>query len=183
MPGIDFNETFAPTVRRESLRIFLPISAILGLIIHQVDIVGAYLESLLGDNEDSIYMRPPPSINHARAGLYCRLLKSLYGLKQYGRLWNKNVIRFFTSIRFMQFNGDASIMIWHEEDGGVSMISIYVNDFLIASDKLATLQSIKAALSNEYNVKDLGETKTIIGWQVTRDIEKGTLKIEQSAYI
>lgn len=53
-------------------------------------------------------------------------------------------------------------MIWHEGAGGVSMISIYVDDFLIASNKLATLQSIKAALSKEYSAKDLGETKTLL---------------------
>ena len=48
--GINFIETFAPTVRRELLRIFLAIATILGLIVHQVDI-GAYLESLLDDNK------------------------------------------------------------------------------------------------------------------------------------
>lgn len=69
------------------------------------------------------------------------------------------------------------------EGEGILMVSIDVNDFLIASKKLGTVQSIQADLSREYNVKDLGETKIIIGWQVTRDIEKGTLKIEQSACI
>lgn len=47
VPKIDFTETFAPTVRKELLRIYLAICAFLGLIIHQVDIVGTYLESLL----------------------------------------------------------------------------------------------------------------------------------------
>ncbi len=55
--GIDSSETFAPTVRRESLRIFLAISAMLDLVINQVDIVDAYLESLLDDNEFPIYTK------------------------------------------------------------------------------------------------------------------------------
>ena len=75
---------FAPIVRRESLRIFL------GLIVHQADIVDAYLESLLDDNELPIYMKPPPGINQVRAGMYCWLLKRLYGLKQSRRSWNKS---------------------------------------------------------------------------------------------
>ncbi len=45
IPGIDFNETFALTVRRKSLRIFLAVSALLGFLVEQIDIVGAYLES------------------------------------------------------------------------------------------------------------------------------------------
>ena len=55
--GVDFSETFAPTVRRESLRIYLALCLMLNLFIHQVDIVGAYLESLLGNNELPIFMK------------------------------------------------------------------------------------------------------------------------------
>ncbi len=61
--GVDFNETFSPTVRRESLRIFLAISCLFGFIIDQVDIVGAYLESLLGDNNLPIFMKLPPGMD------------------------------------------------------------------------------------------------------------------------
>lgn len=102
--GIDFSEIFAPTVRRKLLRIFLAISAMLGLIIHQVDIVGAYLESLLDDNEFPIYMKLPSGMYQfcqVRKGLLCRLLKSFYGLRQSGRLWNQNVIAFLKSLGFV----------------------------------------------------------------------------------
>lgn len=42
---------------------------------------------------------------------------------------------------------------------------------------------MKSLLSRQYNVKDFRETKTIIGWQVTRNVERDTMKIVQSAYI
>ena len=87
--GIDFAETFAPTVRRESLQIYLAICLFLNLIIHQVDIVGAYLESDLSDNELPIFMKLPSGMHQlrqVREGLLCRLLRSLCGLKQSGRL-------------------------------------------------------------------------------------------------
>lgn len=57
--GIDHIETFAPTIRRESLRIFLAIAAMLGLILLQMDVIGAYLESTIGQNEQPIYMKIP----------------------------------------------------------------------------------------------------------------------------
>lgn len=75
--------------RKGSLRVFLAISAILGIIVYQVDIVGAYLESLLDDNKFSIYTKQPSGMHQLRQireGLLCRLLKSLYGLKQSGLL-------------------------------------------------------------------------------------------------
>ncbi len=42
---------------------------------------------------------------------------------------------------------------------------------------------MKKELGNEYNVKDLGEVETIIGWQITRDPSTETLKIDQSSFI
>lgn len=81
--GIDFTETFAPTVRRESVCIYLAICVALNLIIHQVDIVGAYLESLLDDKKYPIFMKLPPGMHElrqVREGLLCRFLRSLYSL-------------------------------------------------------------------------------------------------------
>lgn len=48
--GVDICETFPPMVRRESLQIYLALCLMLNLIIHQADIMGAYLESLLDNN-------------------------------------------------------------------------------------------------------------------------------------
>ena len=82
--GVDFSETFAPTVRRRSLQIYLALCMMLNLIIHQMDMVGTYLESRLGENKLPIFMKLPPGMRNLRQiqeGLYCKLLKSLYGLK------------------------------------------------------------------------------------------------------
>lgn len=60
--GVDFCETFAPIVRRESLQIYLALCLMFHLIIYQVDIVGAYLESLLDDYKFPIFMKLPPKM-------------------------------------------------------------------------------------------------------------------------
>ena len=59
VPGIDYTETFAPMVRCKSLRIFLAIAAMLEMILIQIDIVEAYLESALGQNKHPIFIRIP----------------------------------------------------------------------------------------------------------------------------
>ena len=64
--GIDFSETFAPTVRRESLRIYLALCLMLNLFIHQVDIVSIYLESPLGNNKLPIFIKLPPGMHDLR---------------------------------------------------------------------------------------------------------------------
>ena len=57
--GIDYTETFATIIRRESLRIFLAIALILEMILLQIDIIGAYLENPLGQSNHPIYMKIP----------------------------------------------------------------------------------------------------------------------------
>ncbi len=143
----------------------------LGLVIHQVDIVGACLESLLDDNKFPIYMKLPLGMHQfrqVREGLLCRLLKSFYGLRQSGRLWNQNVIAFFKSLGFIQLNGDPSILM-REFKEETTLVSVYVDDFLLASNSTDTLETVKKELGNEYNFKDSGEVETIIGWQIIRD--------------
>lgn len=48
MHVINYTETFAPTIRRETLRIFLAIAIMLKMTLLQIDVIGAYLESFLG---------------------------------------------------------------------------------------------------------------------------------------
>ena len=62
-------------------------------------------------------------------------------------------------------------------------MSVYVDDLLLASNTIINLNELKVALSNAYNVKDLGEVNTIIRWQITRDFVAQTMKIDYSASI
>ena len=55
--GIDYKETFASTVQKESLRLYLTIVAAMNLKLHQIDVVAAYLVSNLEAEGQEIYMR------------------------------------------------------------------------------------------------------------------------------
>ena len=48
---------------------------------------------------------------------------------------------------------------------------------------MKTLNALKQSLAGEYDTKDLGEVKTIIGWQIERDTAANMMKIHQSAFI
>lgn len=71
-------------MQHKFLKIFLAISALFNLLVEQIDIVRANLESLIGDNELPIFMKLPSrmrNLRSVRAGLVCRLLRSIYKLK------------------------------------------------------------------------------------------------------
>ena len=180
--GIDYTETFASTIRHKSLRIFLAIATMLGMILIQMDVIGAYLESALDQNEQPIYMKIPQGCQAGREGLVCKILKSLYGLKQVGRLWNKIIIKFIQRIAFTFTNANACILTikWKRE---FIIINVYIDDLVLGSRRLEALEWLKDQLMKKFSMKDLEEVKTIIGWEITQDLAAGTLRIDQKEYI
>ena len=139
------------------------------LDIDQVDIIEAYLESLLTENNLLIFMKLSPRIEKfrlIRARLVACLLQSLYRFKQWRRSWNKKVVTFLKSLGFIIMNVDQSIFICYKENNEITMISIYINDFLLRLKYWKLLDRIKNLLNNKYNVSDFGKMKFIIRWQV-----------------
>ena len=80
IPGIDFTETFAPVLRLDTLRLLLALATKLNLVIHVVNIMGAYLNGTL---DEEIYMKQPPGFKDGTDRV-CKLARTLYGLKQSG---------------------------------------------------------------------------------------------------
>ena len=92
IPRQDFNETYAPVMRMESLRAILALAAVHNLDLRQMDIKGTYLN---GDLKEEIYMMQPDGYDDG-SGKVCHLQKTLYGLKQSGREWNNRFNNFMT---------------------------------------------------------------------------------------
>ena len=78
--GLDYQETFAPVAKVNSIRILLSMAAIFNWPLHQLDVKNAFLN---GNLEEEVFMDPPPGFE-SEFGYkkVCRLVKSLYGLKQ-----------------------------------------------------------------------------------------------------
>ena len=81
MHDINYEDTFAPTVKFDTLCVFLALVALKDLECHQVDVNNAFTESFL---KKIIYMAPSPGVDVA-PGRILHILCSLYGLKQAAR--------------------------------------------------------------------------------------------------
>ncbi len=78
--GVDYFETFAPVVKFSTIRLLLALAATMDLECEQMDVVTAFLN---GDLDENIYMEIPEGLKSpGNEGMVCKLLKSLYGLKQ-----------------------------------------------------------------------------------------------------
>ena len=173
--GIDYNETFAPVAKLQSLRLLLAIAAIEDLEVHQMDVKSAFL---MGELEEEIYMDQPEGFEEGDQ--VCRLKKSLYGLKQSPRVWNYKLHDFFTTNRFTQTNADHSIYINKSND---AMIGIWVDDLIIVGRNLNIINDLKKKLNDTFEMKDLKDLTYFLGIQVKRDRSRKTLHLNQTQYI
>ncbi|GKB74671.1 retrovirus-related pol polyprotein from transposon TNT 1-94, partial [Tanacetum coccineum] len=78
--GIDYDETYAPIARLESIRILLEYACVLDFKLFQIDVKSAFLTSFI--NEEVYVAQPSGFIDFAKPNHVYRLKKALYGLKQ-----------------------------------------------------------------------------------------------------
>lgn len=176
--GVDYEETFAPTLRADSLRILLALMALENMEAEQVDVNNAFTES---DLNEVIYMHPPKGMK-LKNGRVLRLLKSLYGLKQSAREWNHRCNKVLKKMGFQRSEADPCVY-YRVADNAI--VGVYVDDLLILAPKGKTsiIDEIKDDLRKSFKIKELGEVQRILGMQITRVRSKRTVYIDQTAYI
>jgi hypothetical protein len=170
--GFDYEEVFSPTLRMESFRILLALAAMRDLDIHQMDISNAFVNA---DCDKPIAMRLP-SID-GKPGAIVRLNKSLYGLKQAGRLWNHHLHKTLIRMGFEQNEFDTTVYL-----RGNCIIAVYVDDIILAG-KAEEMEKIKDGIRNQYKCTDGGEINWILKLKITRDRSNRTISISQPNYI
>ncbi|POM69488.1 Integrase catalytic core protein [Phytophthora palmivora] len=177
--GIDYNEIFSPVIRMEVLILLLTIAALLDLEIHQVDVKAAFLNGFL---EEEIYMAQPEGFTTPGQGdLVCKLIKSIYGLKQALRVWYKTLSDFLVKLVFSKLIKDSCVFI-RTIDGVTCYIAVYVDDLLVIAPTRALVSELKSALKKRFSMTDLGEVKYLLGWSIQRDRKNGTIFVHQHKY-
>jgi hypothetical protein len=174
--GIDYNETFAPTVRMDTLRLFLATVAAEDLECFHYDIKNAFTESHL---KEQILLKPPEGV-HVKKGHVLKVLRSLYGLKQAARDWNLLMKKELLAWGFVQSLADPCMFI-HEERK--VRILVYVDDVLAAAKEQSQTEWFWKKLSGRFNAKNLGEVHKVLGVRVTRDRKHRTIFLDQEQYL
>ncbi len=176
--GLDFHDTFAPVARLTSIRVIAAISAYKKHRVYQSDVDSAYLNSLI---DTEIYMEQPPGYVQKRGGviLVCCLKKSIYGLKQAGRLWNAMYNDKLMALGFTRSTADPCIYTRTTAEGQVT-IGVYVDDTVKTGPEPA-IARFNRELAASFSVKELGLAKFIVGVQIGQN-SQGT-SLTQSTYI
>ncbi len=109
-----------------------------------------------------------------------KLLKSLYGLKQAPRNWHKLVVEHIKIIGFKQCVLDNILFVKNIGEE-IYLISLYVDDILIAGTDLQEVKRIKQQFTDHFEMKDMGELNYYLGMNITRTDD--FIKLDQAGYV
>ena len=93
-----------------------------------------------------------------KENLVCKLKKSLYGLKQSPRCWNEALNKHLKKMGFEQASSEPCI--YNASGGELFLISVYVDDIILAGRSDERMKEVKDAIAEKFTVKDLGESIT-----------------------
>lgn len=169
----EYGETFS--LKFTSIRMMLAIAAQEKLTLRQFDVKAAFL---YGDLEEEIYMSQPIGFDDG-SGKVCRLLKSLYGLQQASRCWNKKFTSFNKQFDFNALQSDPSVFV-HSKNGNTIILAIYVDYGLMAASNERCMKPVIDFLNENFEIKDF-RAKCFLGIEIDQRPD-GSMLIHQSAY-
>ena len=173
--GIDYEETFAPVARISSVRALLAVAAASKWDLFQMDVKNAFLN---GDLSEEVYMQPPPGLS-VDSNKVCHLRRALYGLKQAPRAWFAKFSSTISHLGYMASHYDSALFL-RRTDKGTILLLLYVDDMIITGDDLSGIQELKAFLSQQFEMKDLGHLSYFLGLEITHSTDG--LYITQAKY-
>jgi transposase InsO family protein len=182
--GIDYNETFAATLKYKSFRVVLSLTASWDYELKQMDVDTAFLNASL---DETVHMEQPEGfIQGSAADTVCLLKRALYGTKQAPHMWNEHINDFILiELEYQRTEADPCLYVKVSRSDKLMLMTLYVDDIQSAyhiSDEEEWLH-YKQLYFRKYKMKDLGDCEWILGMRITRDREAGVLWLDQAQYV
>ncbi|RVX07414.1 Retrovirus-related Pol polyprotein from transposon RE1 [Vitis vinifera] len=186
--GANYQETFALVAKLNTIRILLSLTVNQDWCLQQLNIKNAFLND---DLEEEVYMEIPPGFEGSMTkNQVCKLQKSLYGLKQSPRAWFDRFTKAVLKLGYKQGQVDHTLFVKKSHAGKMAILIVYVDDIILSGNDMEELQNLKKYLSEEFEVKDLGNLKYFLGMEVARSrkgikklgIEKESTPVDRGRY-
>jgi hypothetical protein len=159
--GIDYNETFSPVEKMNSMHLILSLDTSHKLKVHHMDVKSAFLH---GDLQEEIYMEQPPGYVQNDCSLVFCLKKSLYGLKQAPQDWYAKMDSFLISTGFSRCHSDPNV---YTKKVGIHIIIfvLYVDDLILTGSDSKLLNHVKTSRKKKFEMTNLGFMHYFLGLQ------------------
>jgi hypothetical protein len=178
---IDFNETYSPVMNEITFQYLISLATQNRLSLQLMNDMTAYL---YGSLDLDIYMKAPnrisaPNANIGRNRYRVKLNKSLYGLKQSGRMWYNRLKEFILNKDYSN-NDDYSCIFIRKSSTGFCIISVYIDDLNIIGTEFGINETWNH-LKTQFEMKDLGKTKFCLDLQLEH--LPTSILVHQSTYV
>ena len=128
--GVDFDESFTPVARLESIRILMSIACTMNFKLYQIDVKWAFLNGYL--NEEVFVEQPKGFEDPHFPDHVLRLNKALYGLKQAPRAWYDRLTQYLLDRGFKKGYVDRTLFVKNVEDY-LPVAQVYVDDIVFGA--------------------------------------------------
>ncbi|CAI7792982.1 unnamed protein product [Closterium sp. NIES-54] len=165
--GVDYFQTFSPTPKMTTLRVLLHVAAQWDYVLHSLDFSTAFLQ---GSLHEEIWLRRPPGFTGSfPPGTQWSLRRPVYGLRQAPREWHDTLRTTLAALGFAPSTADPSLFLRTDTSLPPFYILVYVDDLVFATADTAGLAHVKSELQKRHTCTDLGELRSYLGLQITRD--------------
>ena len=160
---VDFEETFAPVARLESIRMLLAYASNKSFVLFQMDVKSAFLNGII--NEEVYVEQPSGFIDPNSPNHVFKLSKALYGLKQAPRAWYGRLSTFLIENKFVRGINDTTLFT-KTEDNHTLLVQIYVDDIIFGSTNPKLSKDFGNLMSSEFEMSMMGELNFFLGLQI-----------------
>ncbi|GJY52476.1 zinc finger, CCHC-type containing protein, partial [Tanacetum coccineum] len=158
--GIDYFDTYTPVVHISTIRLLIALASIHSLIIHQMDVKTAFLDGKL---DEVVNMNQHQGfIMHGNKDKVCKLIKSLYRLKQAPKKWHQKFDEVVLSNDYLLNQADKCVYSKFNESSKRVIICLYVDDMLIFGTDQVQVDLTKEFLSLRFSMKYMEEADVIL---------------------
>jgi hypothetical protein len=160
---LDFDETYAPVARLESIRILLAYATYHGFKLYQMDTKSAFLN---GPIKEEVYVDQPPGfIDSEYPNHVYKLSKALYGLKQAPRAWYECLRNFLITNGFKVGKADPTLFT-KTITKDLFISQIYVDDIIFGSTNKLTCEEFSRIMIQKFEMSMMGKLKYFLGFQI-----------------
>jgi transposase InsO family protein len=171
--GQDYDETFTPVVRFDSLRLLLSIVAANGFVPLQLDVKPAFL---YGELKETVYMRLPEGYRDGNK--VAHLKRCIYGLKQLPREWYSRLTAYLQRHGMETSNFEACVLL-HNSDQ--FYIAVYVDDLTLDGPPRYLMDTTVLALETEFEVMKMGQLQWHLRIQIS--FNRDSIELSQEAFV
>ncbi|GJY24062.1 retrovirus-related pol polyprotein from transposon TNT 1-94 [Tanacetum coccineum] len=176
--GIDFDDTYDPVARLESIRILLAYACAHNFNLYQMDVKSDFLNDFI--NEEVYVAQPIGFVDFEKPNHVFKFKKALYGLKQAPKAWYDRLKAFLIDHMYTMGLVDNTLFT-KKRDSHIIIVQIYVDDIIFGSTCQEFCNDFSKSMHDEFEMSLTGELNFFLGLQI-KQLEDGIF-FNQSKYV